>query len=78
MGEEIRATLIEMIRALPEPLLERVELKFRDLLEEIMEEWKWEEYYWEHKDEFKKILIQAKEELKRGKVSDLSELLEES
>lgn len=78
MGEEIRATLIEMIRSLPDHLLERVELKFRDLLDEIMEEWKWEEYYQKHKDEFRKILVQAKEELKRGEVSDLSEFLKET
>ena len=75
MNEEIRATLLEMVRNIPEPLLERIEVKFREILEEALEEWEWEEYYREHREEFKRILKKAKEELKRGEVSNLSELL---
>jgi len=75
MSEEVRATLLEMVKSIPEPLLEKIEVKFREILEETLEEWKWEEYYRNHKEEFKRILEKAKEELRRGEVSDLSEVL---
>ncbi|HFC98181.1 MAG TPA: hypothetical protein ENJ40_06975 [Thermosulfurimonas dismutans] len=73
MAEEVRATLIEMIQSLPPHLLERVEERFRSVLEEVVEDWEWDRFYSTHREEFRKILNQAKKDLREGKVSDLLE-----
>jgi len=73
MIEETRATLIEMIKRLPPHLLGRVQEKLREAIEEAMEDWEWEEFYSAHRDEFRKILAEAKKDLREGRVSELLE-----
>ena len=73
MAEEIRETLIEMIRNIPSHLLPRAGERLRMVLEELMEEWEWEKFYQDHREDFRKLLAQAKQELQQGKVSELLE-----
>lgn len=73
-----KETLIEIIKNLPDPVVERLEWEFREKVAELLDEWKWERLFEESRKHgvFKKFSQEAEEALAKGEVSDLSEILD--
>ncbi len=73
-----KETLIEIIKNLPDPVAERLEREFREKVAELLDEWKWEKLFAESRKSglFKKLAQEAEEDLAKGEVSDLVEILD--
>ena len=51
----------------------RAEERFRAVLEELVEEGEWEDFYQTHRNDFRKLLTEAKRDLQEGRTSELLE-----
>lgn len=73
-----KETLIEIIKSLPDPVVERLEWEFREKVSDLFDEWKWDQLFEELRQLglFKELSREAEEALARGEVSDLSDILD--
>jgi len=74
----VKETLIEMIKALPDPVAERLEAVMREKIQDLIDEWKWDLLFAEasRKGWFDRMAQEVEEAITKGEVSDLVELLE--
>ena len=74
----VKETLIEMIKALPDPVAERLEAVMREKIQDLIDEWKWDRLFKEasKKGWFDKMAREVEDAIAKGDVSDLTELFD--
>lgn len=74
----VKETLIEMIKALPEPVVERLEAVMREKIQDLIDEWNWDRSFEEasKKGWFDEMVREVEEAIAKGEVSDLTELFD--